>query len=80
MKLRGKVKTVENIDMKPIWARCKQVTVLFGIGKDQLQLWREQGIVKVSTTSAKNVVYRTADVDRAINQIAEGRSPSLYEK
>ncbi len=74
------MKTVENIDMKPIWARCKQITCLFGIGKDQLQLWREQGVVKVAMTSGRNVVYRTADFDRAINQIAEGRSPSQYEK
>ena len=74
------VKIVEKTDMRPLWARCKQITGLFGVGKDQIQQWREQGIVKVAVTSGRNVVYRTADFDRAINQIAEGRSPIQYEK
>jgi hypothetical protein len=60
------------------WLRRSQVLGKYNIGKDQLRNWRDEGIVKISPTSEKNILYRVSDIERAIDDLAEGRIPESY--
>ena len=65
--------------VRPEWLRKSQVLVKYNVGKDQLQRWREDGVVKISPLSKKNVLYRVSDIERTIDGFAEGRNPEPYK-
>ncbi len=66
----------------PPWLRLKEATMLFGVGHRVIYKWRAEGIIKTCDTSGsgKNVVYRACDIDRALNQMAEGRIPTRHKE
>lgn len=66
--------------INPQWLRQAEICARYGVGRDQLRTWCEKKWIKFCRTSERNVVYRCADVDRVLNELAVGRMPLTFDK